>query len=196
MSSYLLKRLIETAVVIFIMSFVIYCLIGLMPGDPIDLMIAADPHLTSADAARLKASLGLDQPLLKRYGAWLMGALSGDFGYSRIYAQGVLEACDQLDRRRVRGHGGEQLPEHQLLGEQPCGGGVHQRGLDLGRRTTVELAVQVGCDARFDRHGVSPRKIGRRIFFSRARARTMRVLTVLTGMSAASATSAVDSPSR
>lgn len=73
------------------MSFVIYGLIGLMPGDPIDLMISADPDLTPADAARLRALHGLDQPLLDRYWAWFTAALTGDFGFSRLHAQPVTQ---------------------------------------------------------------------------------------------------------
>ena len=41
-------RLVEIAAMLVLMSFVIYGLIGLMPGDPIDLMMSADPHLTAA----------------------------------------------------------------------------------------------------------------------------------------------------
>jgi peptide/nickel transport system permease protein len=78
--------------VLAVMSFIIYGLIGLMPGDPIDLMLTADPHLTSADAARLKTLYGLDQPLAKRYATWAQAALSGDFGYSRLYATRVTAA--------------------------------------------------------------------------------------------------------
>jgi peptide/nickel transport system permease protein len=88
---YLIHRLVEAALVLLLMSFVIYSLIGLMPGDPIDLMASGDPHTTSADIARLKAIYGLDQPLLERYGHWLAGALRGEFGYSRAYARPVLE---------------------------------------------------------------------------------------------------------
>ena len=51
------------------MSFVVYLLIGLMPGDPIDMMIAGDPNMRSEDAARLRAVYGLDKPLLERYAA-------------------------------------------------------------------------------------------------------------------------------
>jgi peptide/nickel transport system permease protein len=61
-----------------------------MPGDPIDLMVSADPSLTAADAARLRALYGLDQPLLERWAAWILSALSGDLGYSRLYAQPVM----------------------------------------------------------------------------------------------------------
>src|SRR6185437_15324588 len=92
MARFVLLRLLQTLLVLAIMSFVIYGLIGLMPGDPINLMLAADPHLTSADVARLKALYGLDQPLLKRYIAWAGAALSGNFGYSRLYATTAIAA--------------------------------------------------------------------------------------------------------
>lgn len=84
------RRAFETAILLLVVSFAIYALIGLMPGDPIDLMISADPRVTSADAARLKALYGLDRPLIERYGHWLASALTGDFGYSRLYGQPVV----------------------------------------------------------------------------------------------------------
>ena len=82
-------RLVEIAAMLVLMSFVIYGLIGLMPGDPIDLMMSADPHLTSADLARLKTLYGVDQPLLTRYWVWAIGTLHGDLGYSRLFAAPV-----------------------------------------------------------------------------------------------------------
>jgi len=90
MNRFIVRRSIEILVVLAIVSLVIYALIGLMPGDPVDLMIASNPHLTVADAARLKALYGLDKPLFERYAAWAAAALHGDFGYSRLYAQPVL----------------------------------------------------------------------------------------------------------
>ena len=65
-------------------------LLGLMPGDPVDLLVSADPRLSAADAARLKALYGLDQPLGKRYLNWLLTAIQGDLGYSRLYSKPVL----------------------------------------------------------------------------------------------------------
>ena len=91
MTRFLLQRLAETAAVLFLMSFLIYGLIGLMPGDPIDIMISANPDLTPADAERLRKLHGLDQPIVARYWAWLTAALSGDLGYSRLFARPVLE---------------------------------------------------------------------------------------------------------
>ncbi len=72
------------------MSFVIYWLMGLMPGDPIDLMISADPKLTPADAERLRGLYGLDKPIAERYFYWLSAALGGDLGFSRLHAKPVL----------------------------------------------------------------------------------------------------------
>ncbi|MBN9537615.1 MAG: ABC transporter permease [Reyranella sp.] len=71
------------------MSLVVFLLIGLMPGDPIDLMIAGDPNMKAADAARLRAAYGLDKPLIDRYLAWAGEALQGNFGYSRSFGQPV-----------------------------------------------------------------------------------------------------------
>jgi len=91
MIRFLGQRLFEALVVLFLMSFAIYGLIGLMPGDPIDLMINADPKLTPDDAARLKALYGLDRPIVERYWNWLVAALGGDLGYSRVFTKPVME---------------------------------------------------------------------------------------------------------
>ena len=90
MAHFLISRLFQTLSVVLLMSFVCYVLLGLMPGDPIDLLISADPRLSSEDAARIKAIYGLDQPLLQRYLNWLYSALQGDFGFSRLYGKPVM----------------------------------------------------------------------------------------------------------
>jgi peptide/nickel transport system permease protein len=91
MTAYVLRRIAQTAAVLLIMSFVIYSLMGLMPGDPIDIMAASMPGVTPEVVARLKAIYGLDQPLMVRYWRWLAAALGGDFGFSRTHARPVLE---------------------------------------------------------------------------------------------------------
>ncbi|MBK3804476.1 ABC transporter permease subunit, partial [Azospirillum brasilense] len=90
MTRFLASRLLQALVVLLLMSFVITVLMTLMPGDPVDMMLAGNPRATPADAARLKALYGLDKPLLDRYWHWLQAALMGDFGFSRLYAQPVL----------------------------------------------------------------------------------------------------------
>jgi peptide/nickel transport system permease protein len=90
MSRYIANRLAEIVVTTVLMSFVVYLLIGLMPGDPIQMMITSDPRMTSEDAARLRAVYGLDRPLIERYLAWLVQALHGNFGYSASFGQPVI----------------------------------------------------------------------------------------------------------
>ncbi len=84
-------RLVQIAATLAILSFVMFLLIGLMPGDPIDVAIAGDPRLSAEDAARLRALHGLDQPLLSRYLAWAGALLEGRFGHSRLFAQPVAQ---------------------------------------------------------------------------------------------------------
>ncbi|RED49199.1 ABC transporter permease [Aestuariispira insulae] len=91
MAAFLARRLAQSGLILFIVIFLTYWLMGLMPGDPIDLMVQSNPDLTPADAARLKALYGLDQPIITRFWNWLTQALQGDFGYSRLFGQPVWE---------------------------------------------------------------------------------------------------------
>ncbi len=90
MGRFLAGRITGAAIVLLLKSFVIFALIGLMPGDPIDIMIAGNPTIAPDVAAALRKLYGLDQPLLLRYWRWLMAALQGDLGYSRTHSQPVL----------------------------------------------------------------------------------------------------------
>lgn len=76
---------------LLVMSFAVFIMMGLMPGDPVDLLIAGNPKMTPEDAARLRELYGLDRPLLERYGSWLFSALQGDLGYSRLFGLPVTE---------------------------------------------------------------------------------------------------------
>lgn len=87
-----LARLGQSVVVLLVISYVSYVLMGLMPGDPIDLMVGADPTVSAADVERLRALHGLDRPIHERYWNWLTAALGGELGYSRLYSTPVLDA--------------------------------------------------------------------------------------------------------
>jgi len=88
---YIAFRLVQALAVLVLLSAAAYGLLGLMPGDPIDLMVGSDPRITSEDIARLKALQGLDRPIWERYLNWLAAALQGDLGYSRLYTRPVLD---------------------------------------------------------------------------------------------------------
>lgn len=85
MGSFIVRRLIQTLLVTLALSFVSYSLMGLMPGDPLDIACQANPHCTPENLETMKKTLGLDQPVYVRYGKWLAGIAQGDLGYSRTY---------------------------------------------------------------------------------------------------------------
>jgi len=84
-TTYILRRLIQTCIVIVILSYVCFYLMTLMPGDPVDLMISSNPKITAEDVVRLRSLYGLDQPSYVRYGHWVSDIIQGDLGYSRTY---------------------------------------------------------------------------------------------------------------
>lgn len=91
MTNYILRRLLQTVVVIALLSYFCYYLMTLMPGDPVELMIQSNPKITSEDIARLRSLYGLDQPVYVRYWNWISNLLQGDLGYSRTYRIPVSE---------------------------------------------------------------------------------------------------------
>ncbi len=92
MAGYLSRRFFQTLFILFILSIVIYYMLGLMPGDPIDLLISANPKVTKEDVVRLKKLYGLDQPIYIRYFKWLKQVvLHQDLGFSRTHKKPTSE---------------------------------------------------------------------------------------------------------
>jgi len=80
MLSYLIRRLLLMFLVIFGVVTLVFFLIHLIPGDPVDIMLG--DHAVPADKQELRRSLGLDRPLHVQYVGYLMGVIKGDFGVS------------------------------------------------------------------------------------------------------------------
>ncbi|WP_413293629.1 ABC transporter permease [Bdellovibrio sp. HCB185ZH] len=91
MTTFITRRILQTLAVIAVLSYVVFVLMSLMPGDPVDMMVASNPKITAEDVARLKTLYGLDQPIYKRYGNWMASLATGDLGYSRTYRVPVQE---------------------------------------------------------------------------------------------------------
>jgi peptide/nickel transport system permease protein len=68
------------------LTVLIFILLRLTPGDPIDAYINPTVPMSPADLDALRTRLGLDQPLPLQYFGWLRAALVGDFGFSIQYA--------------------------------------------------------------------------------------------------------------
>lgn len=81
---YILRRLAATLPVMAVVAVVVFLLIHLSPGDPAAL-IAGD-LATEEDILKLRAALGLDQPLWRQFVLWLARLATGDLGTS-IFTQ-------------------------------------------------------------------------------------------------------------
>ncbi len=79
----LARRLAGLILTLAVMSLAIFLIMEVLPGDPAAIQLG-----TSAQAdtlAALRQSMGLDQPAVVRYLAWIFGMLQGDFGTSFTY---------------------------------------------------------------------------------------------------------------
>jgi peptide/nickel transport system permease protein len=77
---FLARRLLLTIPVFFGVATVVFLLIHLIPGDPVQAMLGESA--APADIAVLRGRLGLDRPLIVQYGAFLQGLVTGDLGTS------------------------------------------------------------------------------------------------------------------
>ncbi|MGV4796862.1 ABC transporter permease subunit [Rhizobium sp. F40D2] len=82
MLRYSLRRLIIGVGMLVALSMLIFLLLRLTPGDPIDAYIDPNLPMSPSDLADLRGRLGLDQPLPVQYLGWLQQALTGNLGYS------------------------------------------------------------------------------------------------------------------
>jgi peptide/nickel transport system permease protein len=79
MAAYILRRLGQAALVVLVMSLLVFAGVYAI-GNPLDILIP--PDATQADIARLSADLGLDRPLWRQYLIFLEQALTGNLGKS------------------------------------------------------------------------------------------------------------------
>jgi ABC-type dipeptide/oligopeptide/nickel transport system permease component len=84
MLSYAFHRLLQIIPVILVVSFAVFFMVNLIPGDPVLNMIGPDAPQGAAEAMREK--LGLNDPLFTRYFRFMSGVLKGDLGVS-IFSQ-------------------------------------------------------------------------------------------------------------
>lgn len=80
MTRYVIRRLLQAVLILFLLSIGLFGLIHAIPGGPQQVFLA--PHQTLQARQALIHKWGLDQPLPIQYWNWLKGALHGDFGIS------------------------------------------------------------------------------------------------------------------
>lgn len=87
MHRYIIKRLLMMIPVIIGVSFLIFFIMDLAPGDAVDLL--APEGATAEDLDVIRHDLGLDQPIVIRYVKYMGGMLHGDLGTSYVTKQDV-----------------------------------------------------------------------------------------------------------
>ena len=79
MSTFLVRRLLQSLIVLFGVSFVVFAILHLT-GDPA--LVLLPPDASIEDVKRFREAMGFNDPFLVQYGRFLKGALQGDFGQS------------------------------------------------------------------------------------------------------------------
>src|SRR5882724_4333592 len=85
----LARRIVGSIPVIVGISFLIFLLMHIAPGDPVTLLLGDDA--TPADVERTRHKWGLDTPLLVQYWDFLSRAVTGDFGRSLKFNESVMK---------------------------------------------------------------------------------------------------------
>ena len=89
MATYIRRRLLQSVIVVFGVSVLVFFLLRLAPGDPVLMLLAesAGPE----QIAEARAKWGLDKPIYVQYGVFLSRAVRGDLGNSLFFQQPALE---------------------------------------------------------------------------------------------------------
>lgn len=82
MGRYIFRRLLIAIPILIAISFIVFSIQQLSPGDPLNAYLPPDFPLPEAQKAAMRHQLGLDQPFFTRYGYWLKETLQGNLGTS------------------------------------------------------------------------------------------------------------------
>jgi peptide/nickel transport system permease protein len=90
MGRFIIRRLLASIPVLFLVSLITFGLLWLVPGDPASIFLDASATAEALD--RVRRELGLDRPFLVRMGEWYIRFLQGDLGTSLLLNRSVTEA--------------------------------------------------------------------------------------------------------
>jgi len=89
MLNYFIRRVLVNIPILIGITFVVFLLASLMPGDAVLAMITADTPLSDDMIKMRQGELGLDLPLPVQYARWMGNLLRGNLGYSFVSAESV-----------------------------------------------------------------------------------------------------------
>lgn len=90
MTAFIIRRIVMTIPVVWVVVSLVFLFIHLVPGDPVAQMLGEGASVTEVE--RLRAELGLDRPVWEQYVAYLGGVVRGDLGFSFRNQQTVTSA--------------------------------------------------------------------------------------------------------
>jgi peptide/nickel transport system permease protein len=98
MTAYILRRLLHAALVVVLVSILVFTVMRLLPGDPMLMFLTRGDISTISpeQVTQLKHDLGLDKPLPLQYLDWATRVVQGDFGKSILFHYNV---SDEILRR-------------------------------------------------------------------------------------------------
>jgi peptide/nickel transport system permease protein len=85
-----IERLAQLIPVLLGVTVIVFFMMALTPGDPVEIMIG-DSHVTPEQEAELRRDMGLDRPPVERFFVFLENAASGDFGLSFYHRRPVID---------------------------------------------------------------------------------------------------------
>jgi len=91
MTAYIIRRLIQAGIIVLIVTFLVFIVIHLLPGDPV-LIYLGRQHFIQLSLERieeLRHELGLDRPLIVQYVDWMSDIFTGNLGKSLIFKEPV-----------------------------------------------------------------------------------------------------------
>ena len=80
---FMIKKIITLVITLFFISIAAFLAFQIIPGDPVLSLLGMEA--TEGQIEAMREQLGLNEPLLVRYGNWILGLLKGDFGLSYHY---------------------------------------------------------------------------------------------------------------
>jgi peptide/nickel transport system permease protein len=88
MSVFIIRRLLQSLIVIFVMSLIVFFGVNVV-GDPIHILVSDD--MTQEEIERFIRRLGLDRPIWEQYWYFLINAVQGNLGNSFVFAEPALK---------------------------------------------------------------------------------------------------------
>lgn len=84
MGKYIFKRILVAIPMLFVMAFLLFCLMRMIPGNYFDTM-RLDPQISAETIDRYEKLYGLDKPVVMQYFYWVKNLFKGELGYSFHY---------------------------------------------------------------------------------------------------------------